>query len=147
MGCRKTYGLGVCRTARASGRTGDFPILAFAVPETVLLDLAFLVPCLYRRGIRSQARPTLTLEVIMTGGSAERVRWDDWGQAVIRAFRYTHLRTGADSRSGRPCGSVAISPSTCGCARAWRWSAGACCRAERCGTRYCQASAPLVEVG
>ena len=32
----------------------------------------------------------------MTGGSAERVRWGDWGEAVPLAFRYTHPRTGAD---------------------------------------------------
>jgi hypothetical protein len=34
--------------------------------------------------------------VVVTGGSAERVRWGDWGEAVMLAFRYTHPRTGAD---------------------------------------------------
>jgi hypothetical protein len=30
------------------------------------------------------------------GGSAERIRWSDLGEAVMLAFRYTHPRTGAD---------------------------------------------------
>jgi hypothetical protein len=34
--------------------------------------------------------------VIVTGGSAERIRSGDWGEAVRLAFRYTHPRTGAD---------------------------------------------------
>ena len=55
---------------------------------------------LYRPGMRSPAwlklKPKLTLEVVVTGGSAERVRWGDWGEAVMLAFRYTHPRTGAD---------------------------------------------------
>jgi hypothetical protein len=34
--------------------------------------------------------------VVVTVGSAERVRWGDWGEAAIPAFRYTHPRTGAD---------------------------------------------------
>ena len=54
----------------------------------------------YRPGVRSPAwlklKPKLTLEVVVTGGSAERVRWGDWGEAVMLAFRYTHPRTGAD---------------------------------------------------
>ena len=41
-------------------------------------------------------KPKLTRDVIVTGGSAERVRWGDWGEAVMLAFRYTHSRTGAD---------------------------------------------------
>jgi hypothetical protein len=53
----------------------------------------------YRPGMRSPAwlklKPKLSLEVVVTGGSAARVRWGDWGEAVILAFRYTHLRTGA----------------------------------------------------
>ena len=32
----------------------------------------------------------------MTGGSAERIAWGDWGEAVMLEFRYTHPRTGAD---------------------------------------------------
>jgi ATP-dependent DNA ligase len=54
----------------------------------------------YRPGIRSPAwlklKPKLTLEVVVTGGSAERVRWGDWGEAVMLAFRYTHPRTVAE---------------------------------------------------
>ena len=54
----------------------------------------------YRPGLRSPAwlklKPKLTLEVVVTGGSAERVRWGDWGEAVMLAFRYTHPRTGTD---------------------------------------------------
>jgi hypothetical protein len=38
-------------------------------------------------------KPKLTLDVVVTGGSAERVHW---GEAVMLAFRYTHPRTGAD---------------------------------------------------
>ena len=55
---------------------------------------------LYRPGVRSPAwlklKPKLTLDVVVTGGSAERVRWGDWGEAAMLAFRYTHPRTGAD---------------------------------------------------
>jgi len=53
-----------------------------------------------RPGMRSLAwlklKPKLTLEVVVTGGPAERVRWGDWGEAVMLAFRYTHPRTGAE---------------------------------------------------
>ena len=31
--------------------------------------------------------PQLSLDVVVTGGSAERVRWGDWGEAVMLAFR------------------------------------------------------------
>jgi bifunctional non-homologous end joining protein LigD len=55
---------------------------------------------LYRPGIRSPAwlklKPKLTLDVLVTGGSAERVRWGNWGEAVMLAFRYMHPRTAAD---------------------------------------------------
>ena len=33
---------------------------------------------------------------MVTGGSAERITWGDWGQAVMLEFRYTHPRTGAE---------------------------------------------------
>jgi bifunctional non-homologous end joining protein LigD len=56
----------------------------------------------YRPGVRSptwlKLKPKLTLEVVVTGGSAERIRWGDWGEAVMLEFRYTHPRTGADAR-------------------------------------------------
>ena len=74
----------------------------------------------YRPGVRSPAwlklKPKLALDVVVTGGSADRVRWGDWGEAVMLAFRYTHPRTGTDVeiRQGVP----AISPSTCGSGRA-----------------------------
>jgi hypothetical protein len=61
----------------------------------------------YRPGIRSPAwlklKPKLTLEVVVTGGSAERIRWGDWGEAVMLELRYVHPRTGADVeiRQGR----------------------------------------------
>ncbi len=32
----------------------------------------------------------------MTGGSAERIAWGDWGEVVMLEFRYAHPRTGAD---------------------------------------------------
>ena len=55
---------------------------------------------MYRPGIRSPAwlklKPKLALDVIVTGGSAERIWWGDWGEAVILEFRYTHPRTGAE---------------------------------------------------
>ena len=41
-------------------------------------------------------KPKLTLDVVVTGGSAERFRRGEWGEAVMLAFRYTHPRTGAD---------------------------------------------------
>jgi hypothetical protein len=41
----------------------------------------------------AQLKPKLTLEVVVTGGSAERVRW---GEAALLSFRYTHPRSGAD---------------------------------------------------
>jgi bifunctional non-homologous end joining protein LigD len=54
----------------------------------------------YRPGVRSPAwlklKPKLTLEVVVTGGSAERVRWGDWGEAVTLAFRYVHSRTSSE---------------------------------------------------
>ena len=41
-------------------------------------------------------KPKLSVEVLVTGGSAERIGWADWGEAVMLAFRYTHPRSGAD---------------------------------------------------
>ena len=57
---------------------------------------------LYRPGVRSPAwlklKPKLSLDVVVTGGSAERIRWGDWGEAVMLEFRYTHPRTGVEIR-------------------------------------------------
>ena len=54
----------------------------------------------YRPGLRSPAwlklKLKLTLDVVVTGGSADRIRWGDWGEAVMLAFRYMHPRTGTD---------------------------------------------------
>jgi ATP dependent DNA ligase domain len=54
---------------------------------------------LYRPGVRSPAwlklKPKLALEVVVTGGSADRVWWGDWGEAVMLAFHYAHPRIGA----------------------------------------------------
>jgi ATP-dependent DNA ligase len=54
----------------------------------------------YRPGLRSPAwlklKPKLSLDVAVTGGSTERIRWGDWGEAVTLEFRYTHPRTGGD---------------------------------------------------
>ena len=51
-------------------------------------------------GVRSPAwlklKPKLSLGVVVTGGSAERIRWGDWDEAVMLEFRYTHPPTGAD---------------------------------------------------
>jgi hypothetical protein len=41
-------------------------------------------------------KPKLTLDVVVPGGSADRIRWGDWGEAVMLEFRYTHPRTAAD---------------------------------------------------
>ena len=41
-------------------------------------------------------KPKLTLAVAVTGGSDQRIRWGDWGEAVMLEFSYTHPRTGAD---------------------------------------------------
>jgi bifunctional non-homologous end joining protein LigD len=50
-----------------------------------------------RPGVRSPAwlklKPTLTLDVTVTGGSDERIAWGDWGEAVMLDMRYTHPRT------------------------------------------------------
>ena len=54
---------------------------------------------IYRPGLRSPAwlklKPKLTLEVIVTGGSARRIAWGDWGEVVVLGLRYQHPRTGA----------------------------------------------------
>jgi hypothetical protein len=54
----------------------------------------------YCPGVRSprwlKLKLKLTLEVVVTGGSTERVCWGDWGEAAMLAFDYTHPRTGAD---------------------------------------------------
>ena len=53
---------------------------------------------IYRPGVRSPAwlklKPKLTLEAVVTGGSADRVAWGDWGEAVMLELRYVHPRTG-----------------------------------------------------
>ncbi len=53
---------------------------------------------LYYPGQRSPAwlkvKAKLTLEVVITGGSAERIAWGDWGEAVRLEFTYCHPRTG-----------------------------------------------------
>jgi hypothetical protein len=55
---------------------------------------------LYRSGVRSSAwlklKPKLSLDAVVTAGSTERIRWSDWGEAVMLGLRYTHPRTGAD---------------------------------------------------
>jgi ATP-dependent DNA ligase len=52
----------------------------------------------YRPGERSRAwlklKPKLTLAVKVTGGSAERIAWGDWGDAVMLELAYKHPRTG-----------------------------------------------------
>jgi hypothetical protein len=57
---------------------------------------------LYRPGIRSPAwlklKPKLSLDIVVTGRSTDRVRWGDWGEAVMLAFR---LHASADRRRHR----------------------------------------------
>ena len=83
---------------------------------------------LYRPGIRSPAwlklKPKLSLNVLLTDGTADRIGWGDWGEAVMLAFRYTHPRV-PTSMSARRCTFLAIAPLTCRLARGTRWSAGA----------------------
>jgi hypothetical protein len=51
----------------------------------------------YRPSERSPAwlklKPKLTLDVIVTGGSGERVAWGTWGEAVDLEMEYMHPRT------------------------------------------------------
>ncbi|HZM25781.1 MAG TPA: hypothetical protein VFB89_00290 [Gemmatimonadales bacterium] len=53
---------------------------------------------LYRPGERSSAwlklKPKLTLDVTVTGGSAEPIKWGDWGEAVMLELEYAHPRSG-----------------------------------------------------
>jgi bifunctional non-homologous end joining protein LigD len=53
----------------------------------------------YYPGLRSPAwlkmKAKLTLPVMIMGGSAERIAWGDWGDAVRLELAYTHPRTGA----------------------------------------------------
>ena len=53
---------------------------------------------LYRPGECSPAwlkvKPKLELDVTVTGGSAQRIAWGDWGEAVMLELAYTHPRTG-----------------------------------------------------
>ena len=52
----------------------------------------------YRPGERSPAwlklKPKLTLDVRVTGGSADRIAWGDWGESVTLELAYNHPRTG-----------------------------------------------------
>ena len=45
----------------------------------------------YRPGVRSPAwlklKPKLTLDVLVTGGSADGIGWGDWGEAVMLGRR------------------------------------------------------------
>jgi DNA ligase-1 len=51
----------------------------------------------YRPGARSSAwlklKPKLTLDAVVIGGSAERIAWGHWGEAVMLELRYEHPRT------------------------------------------------------
>jgi ATP-dependent DNA ligase len=42
-----------------------------------------------------KVKPKLQLEVLVTGGSAERITWGDWGAAVMLELAYRHPRTGS----------------------------------------------------
>jgi hypothetical protein len=56
----------------------------------------------YRPGERSPAwlklKPKLTLEVILTGGSAKRIAWGDWSEAAMLDIAYTHPPSGEPVR-------------------------------------------------
>jgi ATP-dependent DNA ligase len=70
----------------------------------------------YRPGVRSTAwlklKPKLSFEVLMTGGSAERIRWGDWGEAVMLALRYTTRGAMPTWRSAKRSACLAGSPWT-----------------------------------
>jgi ATP-dependent DNA ligase len=57
---------------------------------------------LYRPGERSPAwlklKSKLTIDAKVTGGSAERIAWGDWGEAVMLELVYKHPRTGKPAR-------------------------------------------------
>jgi len=61
---------------------------------------------LYRPGVRSPAwlklKPKLTIKMTITGGSAERIAWGDWGEAMNLELAYDHPRTGARVEIPRP---------------------------------------------
>jgi len=42
----------------------------------------------------AEAQAQLTLDVRVTGGSAERIAWGGWGEAVMLDLAYKHPRTG-----------------------------------------------------
>ena len=42
----------------------------------------------------AQAQAELTLDVKVIGGSADRIAWGDWGEAVVLELAYKHPRTG-----------------------------------------------------
>jgi ATP-dependent DNA ligase len=72
---------------------------------------------LYRPGERSPAwlklKPKLTLDVKVTGGSAERIAWGDRGEAVMLELVYKHPRALAGSPGfARLYGSLASKPSS-----------------------------------
>jgi integrase len=52
----------------------------------------------YRPGLRSPAwlklKPKVTLEVVVTGGSADRVRWGDWGDMLRHTFASMLIEAG-----------------------------------------------------
>jgi hypothetical protein len=44
----------------------------------------------------------LTLDVRVSGGSADRIAWGDWGEAVRLELEYANPRTGKPRRSAKP---------------------------------------------
>jgi hypothetical protein len=69
---------------------------------------------LYHAGVRSPTwlnfKPKLSLDVVVTGGSAERIRWSDWGEAVMLELRYTASATVPPPTRGWSASFTAPSP-------------------------------------
>src|SRR5262249_81215 len=65
---------------------------------TVLKD----PPSPYRPAERSRAwlklEPKLALRAVVTGGSAARIRWGEWSEAVTRELSYAHPGSGETTR-------------------------------------------------
>ena len=59
---------------------------------------------LYRPGARSPAwlklKPKLSLDVVVTGGSAERIRWSGLGEAVMLELRYMRIPAKLNTQIG-----------------------------------------------
>jgi hypothetical protein len=93
----------------------------------------------YRPSERSPAwlklKPKLTLDVIVTGGSGERVAWGTWGEAVDLEMEYMHPRTAQRTAIRQAVRIARQQPFGLRWARVHRWCAGESCRLDYFGIR------------